>query len=134
MGRTTVNADLFCHCGRVLDEPPGLPVDQRKPCPECGSLGRLHKVEIHEELKLEGHLGMRSRHPGKGKWKVQQHEGDSFFHKTGVWHRVSRLLDRVNDLYRERVIDEHGEVIRDSEEPLSKHIDHGSAKRRSEKK
>jgi hypothetical protein len=134
MGKTTVNPDLFCHCGRVLDEAAGLPVNERKPCPECGSLARLHKVEIHEELRVEGHLGMRLRHPGKGKWMVQQHEGDSFFHKTGVWHRISRLLDRVNDLYTERVIDENGEVIRDIDEPLSKHVGRGSAKRRIEKK
>ena len=39
-----------------------------------------------------------------------------------------REIDRDNDRYRERVVDEEGVVLHDVEEPLSLHFGHGSAK------
>lgn len=45
--------------------------------------------------------------------------------------RRERLIDRDNDVYKERVSDyESGEVIHECEEPLSQHVNHGSAKTR----
>jgi len=43
---------------------------------------------------------------------------------------VERIIDRENDRYFERVTDyETGEVIRECEEPLSKHVGRGNAKK-----
>ena len=45
--------------------------------------------------------------------------------------RISRLVDRENDRYRESVEDtKTGEVIRDVDHPLSEHRGRGSAKGR----
>lgn len=68
---------------------------------------------------------------GAGSKKVlrEQVVGDDLEHKTGRWMHKGRDIDREHDLYRERVIDpETGEMLRDSEKPLSQHRGHGSAR------
>ena len=43
--------------------------------------------------------------------------------------RLERFLDRLRDLYKEKITNPTtGEVIHECEEPLSKHQGHGSAK------
>jgi hypothetical protein len=39
-------------CGLDLDEDPELPADQRKPCPDCGSLSRLKRVFAESALGI----------------------------------------------------------------------------------
>lgn len=42
------------NCGRRLDEPPGLPLAERTPCPQCGSLAR--NIEGAAHLSARGTL------------------------------------------------------------------------------
>jgi hypothetical protein len=58
------------------------------PCPQCGSISRVFDVRKNASAVVEGHLGYRMRSPGKGKWKRQEHGGDSFLWKDGRWHKV----------------------------------------------
>lgn len=53
--------------------------------------------------------------------------------KHGKLVRVHRTIDKDNDRYTEKVIDiQTGEVLHECDEPLSKHINHGTAKNRGE--
>jgi hypothetical protein len=47
-------------CGVALDEPSGLPVEKRTPCPSCGSKNRVVVAP-----PIEAHIRMRSRARGR---------------------------------------------------------------------
>lgn len=128
MGKTAVEPKLYCHNEHPLDELPGLSHEDRQPCPVCGSKSRLTKVGIDSSFRPEGHLSYRHRSPGTGRWLTERVEGASFYKATGVWHTLSRLIDRIAGRYKERVVNEKGEVIREIDDPLSEHRGRGSAK------
>lgn len=111
------------NCELHLDSDLGVrSADQRVPCPQCGSTFRIFELQITASVVAEGHLGHRLRSPGKGKWKRQEHGGDSFFRKDGRWHKLVRILDRAKNWYYEHITDaKTGEVVRHIEEPLSEH-------------
>jgi hypothetical protein len=48
-----------------------------------------------------------------------------------MWMKLTRMIDRQNDLYEERVWNpETNEVVHHQREPLSRHTGDGSARRR----
>jgi hypothetical protein len=48
---------VFCkNCGQELDEALGLPLDERNPCPSCGSMSRHFTKEFGGSLTLSGRL------------------------------------------------------------------------------
>ena len=52
------DGDVLCgNCKAVLDEPRGLKVEDRKPCPNCGSVGRQFVVVAEAKLALRPPLG-----------------------------------------------------------------------------
>jgi hypothetical protein len=64
--------EACCECGRLLDEPQGLPADQRQPCADCGSSKR--QVGVTAEDKLEMHdsatvVGTRAGQPKRTYWR-----------------------------------------------------------------
>jgi hypothetical protein len=57
------------------------------------------------------------------------------FNSAGQLMRKERIIDRKNDYYSETVINEDtGEVVRQIEEPLSRHTDRGTVRRKSNSK
>ena len=73
----------------------------------------------------------KMRQDGKGKPVVDQTHRNDFQRKTGKWMKLSRVIDRGNDLYHETVTDPStGEVVHECKEPLSDHHGHGAAKRK----
>jgi hypothetical protein len=86
-------------------------------------------VSISERLVIHGKLGMKARHKNSKKPFVESVSGDDLHRKTGKWMKLSRLIDREHNLYREEVKDPStGGVLHYCEEPLSEHKGHGSAK------
>src|SRR4051812_32246921 len=53
---------MTCANGHPLDERPDLPVEERQPCPECGSLGRKHFVSGADTIRLTASLQWEHRH------------------------------------------------------------------------
>jgi hypothetical protein len=67
---------------------------------------------------------------GRGKTKIEGFQKYKSSQKAPLVSHV-RVIDRENNLYKEVVTNaETGEVIHACEEPLSKHIGHGSAKKK----
>jgi hypothetical protein len=63
MTSTTTNG--FCaECGAGGLEPTGTPLEERLPCPNCGSIARTAKVAISTKLKLRVQLGMKAKLTG----------------------------------------------------------------------
>lgn len=120
----------FCaQCGEPLAEPPDTPVEEREPCPRCGSRNRLTKVEMEDKLELHADLSMKTGSPGEKKPFLEQKAGDSFWRKAGKWMRRNQIIDRRNDRYIETVEDpETGEIVRSVDERLTDHRGYGSAK------
>jgi len=115
-------------CGAAIDTSTDTP-EVRTPCPACSGLIRTVHVSVHKVAHARDGIGVKAKRPGDKR---------PYFESRGVpAHSVSRqklvhreqIIDRENDLYYERVTDyESGEVIHLSEEPLSEHVGHGTAK------
>jgi hypothetical protein len=93
-------------CERPLAEPSGLPVEQRQPCPACGSLKRLNKVGIHSNLSFRESVRLRTKRAGKGGWMQDTWTGDDYTRMLEGWGKRERTVDRENGRYRE-VIELH---------------------------
>jgi len=112
-----------------LTEAPGLASGLRKRCPSCGSIARKYAVSTDGELKPVGILRARGFAKSPSKWFKEVIKGADWSTRLKRWVQQVRIIDRRRDRYTEKVIDpETGEVMRDIEEPLSKHTQRGSAR------
>lgn len=124
-------------CGEVLDEPVGTPVDERAPCPNCGSTGRHFKKEITASSTMRGGTRGKARsgeagEPGSKPWLSFMSE-PSWSYKYEKWMNRDKAENRREDRYTEVVKDpDTGEIIHEADEPLSEHRGHGSAKRKKD--
>jgi hypothetical protein len=74
---------------------------------------------------------MKARDPKGGRPKYEAVQGDDLHRKTGIWMKLTRIIDRANDWYQEIVTNpQTGEEVHKIEEPLSEHRGHGSAKKK----
>ena len=132
MGDEPLKAAICSSCGYAYPDAYAIGSQQpeeRKPCPDCGSKLITFQVQIAEALTLRSMLGIKSKRQGDKKPFVEMKTGDDIHRKTGRWSILFRHIDRENDHYQEKITDaETGEVIHESDEPLSKHWGHGSAK------
>ncbi len=117
-------------CGASVPEPGR--VEDRKPCPACGSTARTFAVTVTDTVEAHDSLATKARHGDVGKVKPHREAFTGFdYHRdTKEWRQVSRVVDRENNCYTERIVDAAGNVVRDVDEPLSEHRGHGTAKRR----
>jgi hypothetical protein len=117
-------------CQGALDESPSLPVEERKPCPSCGSLRRGHYAVIHEKLDLRVGWTLKHRSPGFKKPRHEEVVKPDLHRKTGRLRWLTRVIDRVRYRYREHITDvETGDVLRSVDEPLTEHVDRGSVRK-----
>jgi hypothetical protein len=120
---------LCSECKTLIDESSNITLAQRKPCPQCGSLARIFNASIQETLIIREKIGLKLKRPGNKKPIYESVSGDDLFRATGQWNKLTREIDRENDLYKELIINgETGEVIRDCQEPLTEHVNRGSDK------
>lgn len=127
-----LQAALCSTCGYEYRNPKALGSqvpESRKPCPKCGSKRITFQVKIAETITLRSMLGIKSRRKGEKKPYVEMKSGDDLHRKTGRWSKLTRHIDREKNHYHERITDaETGDVIHETDEPLSEHTGHGSAK------
>jgi len=123
-------SDVKCaDCDSDLDELIGLPLEERLPCPKCGSMNRQYSKSLEGCLYLHSRRRIRGRRGGVGKWFIEIVTGTDWSIRFRKFMRKLRLIDREKDLYEEKVIDpETGMAIHHTKERLSNHTDHGSAK------
>jgi hypothetical protein len=128
---TVEQPSVSCNdCGTPLDEPSDLDPALRQPCPECGAMSRLMKVQIHDSIEVHPMLGVvhKGDRPGvRGRRLVESKTGDSQS-ADGTWAHVEQVVDRVNRRYRKRVVTADGRVVRDVDQALEDHRGRGSAK------
>lgn len=116
-------------CGAVLGEGSDLAVEDRRPCPSCGSLARRFELKLEGSVGLHSSLGLKARHAGERRPFLEHFSGGDFSTRWRRWMDKLRRIDREGDRYDEVVTDpETGEVIHETHEPLSEHPGHGSAR------
>lgn len=128
MAMMTRRTARCAHCGANIDEtldPPG----GRWPCPDCGSSGRALSVSVSESVTLRDGLGFVQRRPGFKKPIAEGFVKPTVSMSTGRAVEHSRMIDRGADRYFERVTEcESGHVVHQTDERLTDHRGHGSAK------
>lgn len=130
-GQSPVMKVTCGECGEELTESQSLPESERLPCPKCASIARHVFLNATDSFTFHEMGDLKGKRPGQKKPYIERRQGDSLFRKTGEWHDLSRVVDRENDHYSEKVTDpKTGEVIHECEEPLSEHQWHGDAKRK----
>jgi hypothetical protein len=122
-----------CNCGAIVNETEELPLDERLPCAECGSLARVRGCEPgmviasgQAGIKIKGRHGQ----PGEVKPFIEVKLADEVYRKTGERTHREKIEDRENDRYQENVVSQAtGAVLHECDEPLSDHQGHGSARK-----
>jgi hypothetical protein len=92
-------------------------------------------VTISDTITFHEKIGIKARAIEGGRPEYEAVEGDDLHRKSGIWMKLRRLIDRLNDCYLEIVVDPRtGETVHKTDEPLSEHRGHGSAKLRKRTK
>lgn len=120
-------------CGIELNEKTDTPMESRPPCPYCSSMERDIIARIHENMQVHEGFRAKSFPPNSRKFETDVQSGE-FSDKDGKIVNKNRVIDRNNDIYSEKIVDESGNVLRDVNEKLTDHIGHGSAKFSKKKK
>ncbi len=125
------------HCGKILDEPSDIAVEERAPCPDCRSKSRQFGKILSDELEIRDGVRGKARSgeagkPGGKPWLTFMSE-PSWSHRYKKWMQREKTENRRDDRYTEVVKDPNtGEIIHECDEPLSEHQGHGSAKRKKD--
>jgi hypothetical protein len=90
------------------------------------------KIDVGDTIILREQLRGKRKQQGVKKPLSEFIIGADLHQKSGKWNHKHRIIDRETDRYTEIITDpETQEIIHRCEEPLSKHKDHGSAKKGS---
>lgn len=96
-------------CHKQLNELPSLPVNEREPCPDCGSTARIFEVQIPIEIKIRVALDLRQKRLGIGGFLVRQFTGWDLrkalailYANTGV--STVSMIDTLNMLKRKMAL------------------------------
>lgn len=131
MAEQEPNTTVSCSgCGTSVPEP--RRIEDREPCPTCGSMARTFAVTLADKAEVRDGLAYKARHGDVGKVKpyLEAYSGSDYYRDSEEWRQVARVVDRENDRYTERIVDAAGNVVRDVDESLREHRGRGAAKRR----
>ncbi|MBR3675876.1 MAG: hypothetical protein IKN71_01940 [Alphaproteobacteria bacterium] len=115
-------------CGKEFDS-------TENSCPKCGSKNITKHICFTENVPLNIRDRVKAKAkddtlPSKKKVVFEYRQGFEESQSTESGYvQKERLIDHINDKYKEVVADEDGKVIHHCEESLSKHQGHGSAKK-----
>jgi hypothetical protein len=113
-----------------LDEPSGLPVEQRKPCPDCGSTRREVRVTAEDHLEMHDSVTLTGTRAGQptSRWFQRTVSGDSYTRDQDAWGERVLELNRETDSYREALVFWDGTTL----ESIARLRDHGEPRRRAD--
>lgn len=108
--------------------------EKNNTCPQCGSnkiMFKLCLIETETEHELIKLKTKDDRFPSKKKMRKERTIGESQRKTDGKWMDLERFIDKDNDKYKKTIVDpETNKVVYHCEEPLSEHINRGSAKKK----
>ncbi len=125
--------DLTIKCSNCdTDLPRNWSSFTKKICPKCDSNRTTTTINIVDNFSFKKNIKGKvknKKYNSKKNPRYKFFHGDELRKNDGKWMLKDRIIDKDNDKYFEKVTDpEIGEVIHYTEEPLSEHFHHGSAK------
>lgn len=122
-----VSIKIICdNCGYELQK-------SEKICPKCHSEQRGVFIQVCEKIHISDCQRLKAKntqYPSDKKLRYDLIQGDVPSNVTYNGRaKKKRIIDKDKDYYYEHVEDYEGKVIHHCEEPLSKHYNHGSAKK-----
>jgi len=124
------NQIIVCsECGYEFNHESFGEVSTNPDCPSCGSTKYTIRVTIADPVSLFETIKLKVRIPGR-KPHYESVKGDNLHRDSGIWMKLTRVIDRAKNWYEETVINpDTGEVMHQTSEPLSQHKGHGSDKK-----
>jgi hypothetical protein len=118
--------EIYCKdCGQKLSK-------DDKICPNCGGKERNIFLRLEEKIEIHDQIKGRLKAEGAKKPVLEFKAGDNFHRESGKWYDREMIINRREDSYKEIIKDKvTGGTVHECEEPLSKHIGHGSAKHKN---
>ena len=113
-------------CQLELGGSPNSPFVNRVTCPNCGSTERAINVFIQDEGHPYASIRAKSFSPNSRKFQMDVISGE-IKNKDGKIVKKTRVIDRAKNLYSEKIVDQQGNVLRETNERLTDHKGHGSA-------
>ena len=99
-------------------------------CNSCGSDKKTIRLVVEDEIKLYDQIKLKSKGKIDGQKIFQEHIDGHESSANGNIVTKIRTIDNLNDVYFEEIKDMDGNVIHKSQEKLSEHKGHGSAKKK----
>ena len=85
-------------CGGSLSEASNATLEERKPCPTCGSMKRVFDVAVSVSVTLREKLALKHKRPGHKKPIFESVQGHDLHKATGKWNKVEpALIERMTD-------------------------------------
>ena len=97
----------------------------RPGCAKCGSENITYEVLVEVPIASHCDLRFKAKHETGGTF-VEVRSGDSLHRDTQTWSNRYQLIDHDNDRYVKHITNSAGEVVRDVDGRLSKHLGHGA--------
>lgn len=135
--KSDISTNIHCtDCGASLPKE-WISSKVKGDCPECGSAYKTIEVNITEDVCIRESLNGKvkdNNFSSKRNPRYEFFEGADRRKADDKWMEKSRVIDKYNNKYKEKVTDpETGTIIHECEESLSEHFGHGSAKFKDDK-
>lgn len=126
-------------CGHVFGDDGRAGTSPLLPCPGCGGTPRRIAIEVsdvisgRDSLEVKGGRRPGLRRPDKKRPYVEATFGRLELHRDEArWVVRDKVVNRADDQYHEVVKDvETGTIVHECHEPLSRHTEHGDARKSS---
>lgn len=134
-----MSGSLHCEeCKTILPTEWAQDMSDQK-CPKCGSYKQVHKIKLFDMLTVTATdtLNLKEEDdslPSRKNPRKHLIRGADIRRSDGRIMDKTRLIDKDNDIYHEKIVDpKTKEIIHECTEPLSRHQGHGSAKHTTKK-
>ena len=88
-------------------------------------------IDVADTIHVSENIRLRGNRKGRKKHTSQIDSKDDLHRDSGEWVHIIRVIDWENYHYTETIKTQRGDIIRNCNEPLTKHQGRGSAKKRS---
>lgn len=107
--------------------------DNIEKCPYCDSVYLTIRLTFSDDISLHDKLSAKVKKDGIKNPIKEIVQGDDYSYSKKKYMSKTRIIDRENDHYHEKVSDkETGEIVHECDEPLKDHLGHGSTKKKKQ--
>ncbi|NCI51320.1 hypothetical protein GWC95_15435 [Sediminibacterium roseum] len=107
--------------------------DSKTPCAVCGHTVKSIEISIDDSLLVKEDVMIKKidpKLPSKKKVLSTTQSGDEYHRNSGTWQERTRIIDRENNLYYEKIENKEINFSKEVSEKLTDHQGHGSAKKK----